>query len=105
MTLDFAVTRVFELESKQDVVLNRMMINNYLESLKKGLNKNTADYLQQNAISSEQLQAQHAEKRFVDFAQKAQAKQFEMQGYEKMLARILEAPMKSSEASNNLELQ
>jgi hypothetical protein len=40
MTLDFAVTRVFELESKKEFIVNRMMINNYLTSLKKGLEKN-----------------------------------------------------------------
>jgi hypothetical protein len=40
MTLDFAVTRVFELESKKEFVVNRMMIDNYLTSLKKGLEKN-----------------------------------------------------------------
>ena len=40
LTLDFAVTRVFELESKKEFIVNRMMINNYLTSLKKGLEKN-----------------------------------------------------------------
>lgn len=40
MTLDFAVTRVFELESKKEFVVNRMMIDNYLTSLKKGLARN-----------------------------------------------------------------
>jgi len=33
MTMDFAVTRIFELESKQDVPINRRMIHNYLDSL------------------------------------------------------------------------
>lgn len=37
MTLDFAVTRVFELESKQDVIPNRKMVDNYLSSLRRGL--------------------------------------------------------------------
>jgi hypothetical protein len=40
MTLDFAVTRVFELESKKEFLVNRMMIDNYLTSLKKGLARN-----------------------------------------------------------------
>ncbi len=40
MTLDFAVTRVFELEQKKEVVVNRVMIDNYLTSLKRGLEKN-----------------------------------------------------------------
>jgi hypothetical protein len=33
MTLDFAVTRVFELEEKKDVPFNRKMIGSYLDSL------------------------------------------------------------------------
>ena len=45
MTLDFAVTRVFELESKKEFIVNRMMINNYLTSLKKGLEKNQQEFL------------------------------------------------------------
>lgn len=40
MTLEFAVTRVFELESKKEMVVNRVMIDSYLTSLKKGLEKN-----------------------------------------------------------------
>ena len=51
MTLDFAVTRIFELESKGEFPLNRRMINNYLQSLEKGLNKNRDDFLEQNQIS------------------------------------------------------
>lgn len=46
MTLDFAVTRVFELESKKDFVLNRRMIDNYLTSLKNGLAKNKEVFLE-----------------------------------------------------------
>lgn len=37
MTLDFAVTRVFELESKKEFFINRLMIDNYLTSLRNGL--------------------------------------------------------------------
>lgn len=37
VTLDFAVTRIFELESKKEFVINRVMIDSYLTSLKKGL--------------------------------------------------------------------
>lgn len=40
MTLDFAVTRVFELETKKEFPVNRLMIDNYLTSLKRGLKKN-----------------------------------------------------------------
>jgi len=45
MTLDFAVTRIFELESKNEFPLNRKMIHGYLSSLEKGLNKNREDFL------------------------------------------------------------
>ena len=45
VTLDFAVTRVFELEQKKEVVVNRVMIDNYLTSLKRGLEKNQQEYL------------------------------------------------------------
>ena len=44
MTLDFAVTRVFELETKKDFPINRLMIDNYLSSLKRGMKKNEEDY-------------------------------------------------------------
>ena len=93
MTMDFAVTRIFELESKKDVVINRRMLHSYLCSLQKGLEKNREEFLAQNKISSSELQAIHAEKRFVDFVSKAEMKQFEVKGYERMLARILEAPL------------
>ena len=53
MTLDFAVTRIFELESKKDMPLNRKMIHSYLESLRKGLEKNKLDYLSQNKLTEE----------------------------------------------------
>jgi len=53
MTLDFAVTRVFELESKKDFVLNRRMIDNYLTSLKNGLAKNKEVFLEQNNLTEE----------------------------------------------------
>ena len=45
MTMDFAVTRVFELETKQDVIPNRRMLDNYLTSLRKGLDRNRVEYL------------------------------------------------------------
>ena len=44
MTFEFAVTRVFELESKKDQPINRLMIDNYLSSMKRGLKKNEEDY-------------------------------------------------------------
>ena len=33
MTFEFAVTRIFELESKKDHAVNRLMIDNYLTTL------------------------------------------------------------------------
>jgi hypothetical protein len=44
MTLDFAVLRVFELETKKEFPVNRLMIDNYLSSLKRGMKKNEEDY-------------------------------------------------------------
>jgi len=102
--MDFAVTRIFELESKRDVVINRRMLHSYLDSLQRGLDQNKQLYLDQHKISSNELQAVHAEKRFVDFVSKAELKQFEVKGYDSMLARILEAPLQSSQKNNNEEL-
>jgi len=45
MTLDSPVTRVFEFETKQDVLPNRRMLDNYLSSLRKGLDRNRVEYL------------------------------------------------------------
>jgi hypothetical protein len=81
------------------------MIHNYLESLQKGLDKNRNEFLQLNSISNDQLQAIHAEKRFTEFVSKAELKKFEMKGYERMLARILEAPLQSSANNNNDDLK
>jgi hypothetical protein len=53
MTLDFAVTRVFEFEEKKDVPFNRKMIGSYLDSLQRGLQKNKEDYLSINNITEE----------------------------------------------------
>lgn len=44
MTLDFAVLRVFELETKKEFPVNRLMIDNYLSSLKRGMKKNEEEY-------------------------------------------------------------
>lgn len=68
MTLDFAVTRVFEYESKQDVLPNRRMLDNYLNSLRKGLERNKIEYLQIEGISAEEMRLQHAQKRYVEYA-------------------------------------
>ena len=104
MTMDFAVTRVFELESKKDVIINRRMLHSYLCSLKKGLDKNRQQYLVQNDVTEQELKQQHAEKRFVEFVNRSELRQFEVKGYEKMLSRILDAPLQSSEKNQNKEL-
>lgn len=105
MTMEFALMRIFELESKQDVTINRRMIDNYIKQLKQGFLKNRKEFLQINDLTLDQLRAIQAEKKFVDFVGKAEMKRFELTGQEKMLARILEAPMKSAKENNNVELQ
>lgn len=45
MTFEFAIQRLHDLESKQDVIINRKMIDNFLDSLRKGLDKNREDFL------------------------------------------------------------
>ena len=57
LTFDFAVTRVFDLESKQDFILNRKMIDNYLTSLKNGLQRNKEAYLKIHNLTLEEMQA------------------------------------------------
>ena len=53
MTLDFAVTRVFELETKKEFPVNRLMIDNYLSSLKRGMKKNEEDYFKMRGMDPE----------------------------------------------------
>jgi hypothetical protein len=96
ISFDFAVLRVYELESKLDVVPHRLMIDNYLTSLRKGLDRNKQEFLQINNMSEEQLRSEHAKKRFEEFVSNKEMKKFEVKGYEKMLSRLLEAPMKAS---------
>ena len=105
MTLDFAVTRIFELESKQDVIIHRKMIDSYLKSLKKGLDKNKGDYLQYNKISEADMLEENYQKRWVEHANSKDLRQFEVKGYDAMLSRILDVPLKSSKENNNTELQ
>ena len=57
LTFDFAVTRVFDLETKQDFIINRKMIDNYLTSLKNGLKKNKEAYLKIHNLTEDQMQA------------------------------------------------
>ena len=95
MTLDFSVTRIFDLERKEDVIVNRRMIDNYLTSLRNGLKKNKDQYLKDNNISEDQLKQIHAEKRFSEQVSNSQLRQFEVKGYQKMLEGILDEPLKS----------
>ena len=44
MTFEFATGRVFDLEEKRDVPVNRLMLDNYLSSLQRGLKHNVEDY-------------------------------------------------------------
>ena len=53
MTLDFAVTRVFELETKKEFPINRLMVDNYLSSLKRGMKKNEEDYFKVRGMDPE----------------------------------------------------
>ena len=53
MTLDFAVTRVFELETRKEFPINRLMIDNYLTSLKRGLKKNEDEYFKVRGMDAE----------------------------------------------------
>jgi Rubisco LSMT substrate-binding len=119
MTLDFAVTRVFELESKKEFVVNRMMIDNYLTSLKKGLARNQRDFLDLETGPSSDSASAHSEQdleatkqRLLDSQRqlrlelpKVAYRQFEVRGYDKMIERILQQPLKSSQGSGNKELE
>ena len=55
LTIEFALERVFDLERREDVLPNRMMIQNYIRSLRNGLLKNKNSYLKVNEITEEQL--------------------------------------------------
>ncbi len=116
LTLDFAVTRVFELESKKEFIVNRMMIDNYLTSLKKGLEKNQKEFFDgMNKNPEIKLTPEQEQQMKQDFmAQqrdlrlelpKVAYRQFEVRGYDRMIERILEAPLRSSQTSNNKELE
>lgn len=53
MNLDFAITRVFELETKQEVHVNRLMLAKYLDALKIGLHLNEEEYFTAKGIDPE----------------------------------------------------
>ena len=104
MTMDFAVTRIFELESKKEFVLHRKMLQNYISSIHRGLKKNKAEYLKQNNLTEDQMKQTNAEMRFFDYSGNKALKQFEVNGYEKMLERILDKPLKDSDTNSNPEM-
>ena len=53
MTFEFAVTRIHELESKRDHTVNRLMIDNYLTALQRGMKKNVAAYYKMRGLDPE----------------------------------------------------
>ena len=53
MTLEFATGRVFDLEEKRDVPVNRLMLDSYLRSLQKGLESNVKDYYKSKNLDME----------------------------------------------------
>ena len=107
MTLDFAVLRVFELETKKEFPVNRLMIDNYLSSLKRGMKKNEEEYFKMrkmDPVKGKQLMMETQKKMMQDMSRVAY-RQFEVKGYEKMIERIMEQPLQSSAQNNNTQLQ
>lgn len=92
LTLEFALERVFELERKEDVIPNRKMIDNYVQSLKNGLEKNKKNYLEIRGMTEEDLRLEHGEKRHMSGMSKKKLSQYEVRGYDKMIERILDVP-------------
>lgn len=106
MTLDFAVLRVFELETKKEFPVNRLMIDNYLSSLKRGMKKNEEEYYKvrnMDPVKGKQLMMETQKKMMQDMSRVAY-RQFEVKGYEKMIERIMEQPLASSAQNNNQHL-
>ena len=56
-------------------------------------------------MTEEELKQSYVEKRFIEGASDKSLRQFEVKGYDQMLARIIEAPLKSSVQNDNPELQ
>ena len=107
MTLDFAVTRVFELETKKEYPVNRLMIDNYLSSLKRGLKKNEQEYFKMRGMDPEKGKQfmMETQKKLMNDMSRVAYRQFEVKGYEKMIERIMQQPLQSSAQSNNTVLQ
>jgi hypothetical protein len=97
MTLEFATGRVFEFEEKRDVAVNRLMIDNYLRSLQRGLDNNVSDYYKSknldNQTGPEVLKS--ISRDLKEEMSAIQFKQFEIKGYDKMLERLLKVPDQS----------
>ena len=97
MTLEFATGRVFEFEEKRDVAVNRLMIDNYLRSLQRGLEKNVSEYYKSknldNLTGPEVLKS--ITRDLKEEMSAIQFKQFEIKGYDKMLERLLKVPDQS----------
>ena len=53
MTLDLAMSRVFELEQKEEVHVNRQMMAKYLDSLQLGMQRNEEAYFLSRGIDPE----------------------------------------------------
>ena len=106
MTFEFAVTRIFELESKKDHAINRLMIDNYLTSLQRGMKKNVAAYYKMRGMDptkgSELLR--QTQRAMYETMNKNQYKQFETKGFDQMLERIMQQPMQKAIESGNQEL-
>jgi hypothetical protein len=94
MTLEFATGRVFEFEEKRDVAVNRLMIDNYLRSLQRGLDKNVSDYYKSKNLDEktgpEVLKS--ISRDLKDEMSAIQFKQFEIKGYDRMIERLLKVP-------------
>jgi hypothetical protein len=90
-----------------------MMIDNYLTSLKNGLAKNQREYLELHKGKNPSLTDDDQAKQDILEHQRALRlelpkvayRQFEVRGYDKMIERILEAPIRSSQAAQNKELE
>ena len=107
MTIEFAVTRIFELESRKDHPVNRLMIDNYLTSLKVGLKKNQEDYFKvrnMDPVKGKQLMME-TQKNIMQDMNKIAFRQFEIKGYEQMLERMLHQPLQGAITSKNTELE
>ena len=56
-------------------------------------------------MTEEELKQSYVDKKFIEGASDKSLRQFEVKGYDQMLARIIEAPLKSSVQNDNPELQ